>query len=570
MPHSGPAERDDFDLYDALNLQRDASAEDVRSAFRELARIYHPDKLASGTTGGGEMAFMRIHRAYRVLGDDVLRPFYDRYGLSGIRLAESLSDDEGGGPDASQLSLPEDRLRHLEGRVRQLLRRNEELQVQRLLGLHGSLTLAAVAAPGPHGAHLRRRWRLQYSAATHSVQIVPCELFKLTLGCATHIQGANGAGAAKLLLAASSRLSSSTTVRAGVNITGVTPEADISIVRSLTPHLTVQQRAAVSGDGCTLSLMVHPLLSRTMRCSLGCSLGEDPGVTLGFAGKSSSSGHGAKGQLSLQPGAREISAQLKCKPCKDFSLKLGPSLSPQGWALQATCTKAFHEGLTKLHWALRVRRRGLSLRLLVSRGGLRFNFPLELWPEASGPLPASELCLALALWAAPPLGIRALHSCWLAGRDLLRSWRGDLPAKEARRAAEAEALAAAEATAAEEAAALEEQRRLVAGEAARRRAEEVAVRGLEILSARYGDPALVAAPGPPGPGVLDVTDCVMAKVRGSQLCISAAPKASLLGFGAPRPGAPAAAGPPALHVRYLFGATEHSRLFGETEAVLLP
>lgn len=266
--------------------------------------------------------------------------------------------------------------------------------------------------------------------------------------------------------------------------------------------------------------------------------------------------------MSLQPGTGELNAQLKCKPCKDFSLKLGPSLSPQGWALQATCTKAFPDGPTKLHWALRVRRRSLSLRLTLCRGGLRFNFPLELWPEAAGPLPVSELGLALAVWAVPPLGLRVLRGCWLAANSWLQAWRKTSTASavvDEAEPAEAEEEAGGEA---------EEQRRLVAGEAQRRRSEEASVRGLEILSARYGDPALVAAPGPPGPGVVDVTDCLMAKVRRSRLAVSSAPKSTLLGFRDPR-GA-SALEPPALCVRYRFGPGEYSRVFGDEEPVLLP
>ena len=61
------AELQDFDLYDALDLQRTASTEEVRAAFRDLSRIYHPDKRvgqtrsADGSDGpGGEDAFRQL------------------------------------------------------------------------------------------------------------------------------------------------------------------------------------------------------------------------------------------------------------------------------------------------------------------------------------------------------------------------------------------------------------------------------------------------------------------------------------------------------------------------------
>ncbi|CAE8642655.1 unnamed protein product, partial [Polarella glacialis] len=152
---------DEGNLWDALNLQPGASVDDVRLAFRELSRIYHPDKhvgsSSSGSTetgaGGERAAFQKVHRAYRILSDDVLRNFYDRYGLPGIRLTESLSDDEGevqgngslGSKNDHALSLPEDRLKDLESRVQRLVQKHEELRSQRLLGLNGSFTLSLAA-----------------------------------------------------------------------------------------------------------------------------------------------------------------------------------------------------------------------------------------------------------------------------------------------------------------------------------------------------------------------------------------------------------------------------------------
>ena len=63
------------DLYAVLDLPRDASEDDVRHAYRRLARTSHPD-LGGGA--GAADRFRRIAAAYEVLGDTQRRASYDR------------------------------------------------------------------------------------------------------------------------------------------------------------------------------------------------------------------------------------------------------------------------------------------------------------------------------------------------------------------------------------------------------------------------------------------------------------------------------------------------------------
>lgn len=59
--------------YDALQLPRGASAEDVRAAYRRLAREHHPDRA-----GADGQAMARINQAYEVLSDPERRTRYDQ------------------------------------------------------------------------------------------------------------------------------------------------------------------------------------------------------------------------------------------------------------------------------------------------------------------------------------------------------------------------------------------------------------------------------------------------------------------------------------------------------------
>lgn len=65
------------DYYEILGIQKGASKDEVKKAFRKLAAKYHPDKK-----GGDEAKFKEISEAYATLGDDTKRAAYDTYGHS--------------------------------------------------------------------------------------------------------------------------------------------------------------------------------------------------------------------------------------------------------------------------------------------------------------------------------------------------------------------------------------------------------------------------------------------------------------------------------------------------------
>lgn len=63
------------DYYETLGLQKGASKDEIKKAFRKLAAQYHPDKKT-----GDEAKFKEISEAYAVLSDDKKRAEYDAYG----------------------------------------------------------------------------------------------------------------------------------------------------------------------------------------------------------------------------------------------------------------------------------------------------------------------------------------------------------------------------------------------------------------------------------------------------------------------------------------------------------
>jgi molecular chaperone DnaJ len=69
------------DYYEVLGVQKTANKDDIKKAFRNLARQYHPDV---NKDAGAEDKFKEINEAYEVLSDDDKRARYDRYGAAGV------------------------------------------------------------------------------------------------------------------------------------------------------------------------------------------------------------------------------------------------------------------------------------------------------------------------------------------------------------------------------------------------------------------------------------------------------------------------------------------------------
>ncbi len=69
------------DYYELLGVSRDSTKEDIKRAYRRLARKYHPDV---NKEPGAEETFKEINRAYEVLSDSEMKGRYDRFGEAGL------------------------------------------------------------------------------------------------------------------------------------------------------------------------------------------------------------------------------------------------------------------------------------------------------------------------------------------------------------------------------------------------------------------------------------------------------------------------------------------------------
>lgn len=71
------------DYYELLEVSREATADELKKAYRRLARQYHPDTNPDDPEA--EARFKQISEAYAVLSDDDARNRYDQFGAEGLR-----------------------------------------------------------------------------------------------------------------------------------------------------------------------------------------------------------------------------------------------------------------------------------------------------------------------------------------------------------------------------------------------------------------------------------------------------------------------------------------------------
>ncbi len=82
------------DLYEVLGVDKNASAREIKKAYRKLVKKYHPDH---NKDEGAEGMFREVQEAYDVISDDAKRKAYDQFGHAGVGGFGSGGGSYGGG-----------------------------------------------------------------------------------------------------------------------------------------------------------------------------------------------------------------------------------------------------------------------------------------------------------------------------------------------------------------------------------------------------------------------------------------------------------------------------------------
>jgi hypothetical protein len=500
------------DPYDVLNIHPFASPDEVKTAYHTLSRLYHPDKASSESAGN----FLALNNAYKILSDPTLRAFYDKYGHAGVSLAQEVD-----------LSLvPTDRrFEELERKVRSLVRTSDEMKLSRF---------ARVSAETQFGAKLLRVHPVYLrSAFTSLQQSITFDAGETAISLATtcHIQRSGG-GVARLSVLVSRVLNPLTSLRLAAHLTGGRPAAFVQVDRqldafnSVSNTVTLDERKFLS-----TSLAWTHKLNAWLHGTLSLALGREPGVSVALSHKK------LKSKVKLEISNSDASVSLKAKYAmnEDLVYAVGPSMSlSQGPSLELIATQnvePFVEAMegafpTALVWKLNFPfpLTSLTISAKVTRGGIGFGFPLEvIVPEHA----RVEFALgALVIWSALPFAGLGIKTLWR--QVVSKSSEGPIT-KDTEN--------------------IDEMNESVRKFSEERRLAEQTNRGLVIELARFE---------PNGP---DLTCFFMSRVTDSKLVLSATPKRRLFGE---------AVQGKKLRIRYSYGGTSYERVFGESDAVMLP
>src|SRR3989338_185547 len=72
------------DYYEILGVSKNATDDQIKQAYRRLAREHHPDVVKDGDKSSAEARFKEINEAYQVLSDSQKRKMYDQFGQAGF------------------------------------------------------------------------------------------------------------------------------------------------------------------------------------------------------------------------------------------------------------------------------------------------------------------------------------------------------------------------------------------------------------------------------------------------------------------------------------------------------
>lgn len=106
--------RADADYYTVLGVSKNSTKSEIKTAYRKLARNYHPDV---NKDPGAEEKFKEISNAYEVLSDDEKRSIYDKFGEAGLKGSPGFGG--GMGDFSNPFDLFESLFEGMDGRSRQ-------------------------------------------------------------------------------------------------------------------------------------------------------------------------------------------------------------------------------------------------------------------------------------------------------------------------------------------------------------------------------------------------------------------------------------------------------------------
>ncbi|KAF6831915.1 DnaJ protein-like protein [Colletotrichum plurivorum] len=99
-PSAGSDAGEEIDLYELLGIDKDASPDQIKKAYRKAALQHHPDKVPEDRREESEAKFKAVSQAYEILRDEEKRHLYDTHGMAAFDPSRGA-----GGPGGVEVDL---------------------------------------------------------------------------------------------------------------------------------------------------------------------------------------------------------------------------------------------------------------------------------------------------------------------------------------------------------------------------------------------------------------------------------------------------------------------------------
>lgn len=539
------------DYYAVLNVPKDASAEDIKNAYRRICLLYHPDKHHNEEAQRlAKELFPRIQTAYGVLSDPQKRAIYDIYGAAGVNAGYDLAPYYG---TTAELKAEFEMRQRREEEERRLSMANANVRME------CTVDASQVFAPSLHGDEPRRGFlALLEDVEVSSMSIHQAIDTQLSEDNTVRLEGAllsrNGRGAGNLSLtlhrqhqsdwfselALGAGMGRSLTlktqksfgsdmqgalevslheVKLSANAIGILPSFSALLFRTLSPHLlcSVKLHQSLTESHLTTSFVHHAGLSNAS-CSV--QMGSNKSALM----------------LGLK---RPLTATTRLR----LACKLGLDSVGLSYGLERSLGDR-----DRLAIALSIDTAdGVTLKLKYTRMRQTYTLPVFL---AEDFLPEAVVYGT----AIPAVVYAALHFFLFKPLAARQAEQRKLEARRRNRALIAERRREAHAAV-----------QLMQETVARRVQEEEVRGGLVIDEALYGELVTSADRPVDEAAVINVTVPLQCLVKDSQLITSAYSKAGLVGFYDPIPEEPKQ-----LRVRYRFRGLLHQVTIDDDAELRIP
>eukprot|EP01135_Chromosphaera_perkinsii_P009513 Nk52_evm3s1779 gene=Nk52_evmTU3s1779 len=538
------------DYYSLLNVDRDASEDEIKAAYRRMCITYHPDKHQdSENKEAAEDVFNRLHTAYAVLSDSTRRGIYDIYGEKGLNAGWEL------GP---HLSTAED----IKAEYERLKIRREEMRVQQRTNAKGSISVHINAQQvfNPYDKYIGAssfwppRIEIGQMTISQSIDAPISDRDSFTFGGVLMSQNGNGGGNVSVVYRRQVSSASNIEIDAGLgsgmymSLKGTTTLSKHSF---LTCAATVQDSDSGGTEDGSLGKGISVLLARQLSSStmgyLTWKAGLDSCMNASIVYNTENMTISGTAQLGVP--RTYLAGAIVRSVGSDARVRVNGKLGTVGIVLEYGADKKV-SSLNRVAASVSVGVPvGVQLKLKLTRVGQTYIFPISISPK-----PEFGTCIYTTV---VPIALVALVYKFMV-----------LPWKLRRKQEEIDSLREKNKTLTEmkrnEAKAAV---RLMKETLERKIAAEEQRNGLIIVQALYGN---LSAGGRPGRNinqatVIDVTIPIQCLVKDSKLQLHPTSKAGLVGFFDPCLGESKQ-----LMVKYKFRGKMHEVVVEDEEALAAP